>query len=306
MPQFAKQTSLTAVYTTLTERVNSQLTYVGKAIPGSATSDPVWQISRILVVGTITTEEFAASGTFTQIWDDRNTLFNPGAFFNQLSTNFDGVNDYITFGNNYAYTPAQAFSVSFYIKPQNFASTRIILGKVTNDANVYGWRLGLNTSGQLTSQVRAAGAALAGQAWPTVLASGTWYHVIWVWTGSSNQSGQRMYINGVKEVFTPPGNSMPDWTSAYPFEIGRAPANYYVGNIDEVSIWNKALTDADAIEIYNSGTPVDLTATSIAGNLVSWWRMGDNDVFPSVLDQKGVADGTMTNMTAGAFVSDVP
>ncbi len=290
----------------IVDRVNSQLSYTGYALPGALTSDSVWQISRTITQGTITTTEFADSGSFSQVWDDRNTLFGVAGFSNLFSLDFDGVNDYVTFGNNYAYTPAQAFSVSAWIRPQNFAATRTILGKVSNDANVYGWRLLLNTSGQIQTQVRAAGAALAAQTWPTVLSIDTWVHFVWAWTGSSNQSGQRLYINGALEAFTPPGNSMPDWTHVFPFEIGRAPANYFVGNIDEPMIWNKALSDAEVTELYNSGNPLNPTTTSMGGNLVSWWKMGDGDTFPTVLDQQGVANGTMTNMTSGDIEADVP
>ena len=44
------------------------------------------------------------------------------------------------------------------------------------------------------------------------------------------------------------------------------------GNLDEVSFWNKGLSAAECITLYNSGCPTDLKASS---GLVSWWRMGD-------------------------------
>lgn len=54
------------------DEVSDDLTYVGKALPGSETSDPVWRISRILTVGTETSEEFAeGTSKFDKVWDDR-------------------------------------------------------------------------------------------------------------------------------------------------------------------------------------------------------------------------------------------
>lgn len=287
--------------------VNSYLTYEGWALDAEAgDDDSVWLLKRTLKQGSITTEAWSDREEYNKRWDERNSAFDVGSPFYLLSTDFDGINDYLTFGNNYAYTPATAFSVSAWIKPQNFSAQRIIFGKVSNDANVYGWRVYLGTTGKVNTQTRAPAAALAAQEWPTALVADTWTHIAWVWTGSSNQSGQRLYINGVLEAFTPPLNAMPDWTHVYPFEIGRGPSAYYVGNIFHPAIWNKALVQDDIDEIYGAGSPPDLTTLAVAGNLVSWWKLGDGDTYPTVLDQKGVANGTMTNMTADDFEADVP
>jgi hypothetical protein len=82
------------------------------------------------------------------------------------------------------------------------------------------------------------------------------------------------------------------------------------GKIDEVAIWSAGLTNAEVLAIYNGGRPGNLGSHSRAASLEHWWRMGDGtgDVYPTVADQVGSADGTMTNMTSGAvnFVADVP
>ena len=83
------------------------------------------------------------------------------------------------------------------------------------------------------------------------------------------------------------------------------------GRLDEVSIWSKALTDADVTDIYNSGTPGDL---STSGSLLSWWRMGDNDggTGTTVTDVMGVGDGDAYEGTTpgwsatSGFDTDVP
>ena len=66
--------------------------------------------------------------------------------------------------------------------------------------------------------------------------------------------------------------------------IGRAGSyagDYWKGEIDEVAIWDVVL-DADAVTaVYNSGQPINLGDAKgnydNEGDLVSWWRMGDND-----------------------------
>jgi len=70
------------------------------------------------------------------------------------------------------------------------------------------------------------------------------------------------------------------------------------GKLDEVSIWTKALTDADVTVIYNGGTPGDL---SLSSSLLSWWRMGDNDdgTGTTVTDVQGIGDGIAYGAAGG-------
>ena len=84
---------------------------------------------------------------------------------------------------------------------------------------------------------------------------------------------------------------------------------YWDGVLDEFSIWDKYLTDAECIELYNSGTPTDLTASSMTGNLQHWWRMGDPTgpaTYPTIVDAKGSINATMTAMTSANIITNVP
>ena len=83
------------------------------------------------------------------------------------------------------------------------------------------------------------------------------------------------------------------------------------GNIDEVGWWDDStLTAAEVTALYNSGTPIDLKTDAgdyaSSGDLTSYWRMGDGDSHPTIEDNKGSNDGTMTNMDSGDLVEDVP
>ena len=70
------------------------------------------------------------------------------------------------------------------------------------------------------------------------------------------------------------------------------------GKLDEVSIWTKALSDDDVSDLYNSGTPTDI---SLSSSLKSWWRMGDNDggTGTTVTDVMGVGDATAYGAAGG-------
>jgi len=51
------------------------ITYVGEADPGSATSSAIWRVKRVTDDGSeLLTIEWAGGGNFDQIWDDRASL----------------------------------------------------------------------------------------------------------------------------------------------------------------------------------------------------------------------------------------
>jgi ribosomal protein L27 len=295
------------------EEVNAFLTYTGKSKINSADGSTAnWQIQRALKIGSEWTYSYAAGGSFNQIWDDRATLTYPGQntgtnLNNTLSCSFDGINDYVTAGDAFNYEHSQQFSVSLWIKPNNFAATRVFIGNV--DSSVNGWRIYHDTSGQINTQTRSAGGAYGPTVYTdSVLTALAWNHVVLTWGGGSNNNQARIWLNGVQSAIVPSlGTLTTTWLGANNLEIGRGPANYFSGSIDEVSLWNKVLDSTEIAEIYNVGTPNDLSTVSASSNLVNWYRMGDGDTYPTILDQISPAEsGTMTNMTSGSITTDVP
>ena len=143
------------------------------------------------------------------------------------------------------------------------------------------------------------------------ISAGVWYHCIYRYTGTSGAGNNVGYVmdgtnidSGTKTVnpFATTGN----------FLVGRnqaASGGYMTGYLDELSIWDKYLSDAEAIEVYNSGTPTDLAASSMAANLQHWWRMGDptgTSSYPTIIDAQGSLDLTMNNQIAGDIQTNVP
>lgn len=289
------------------DELSSTFAYIGFAKSGSLTSAAVWKIMRVFRQGTLHTIEEASGGEFTQIWDDRVSLFSSGVLGNSYSVNFDGVNDYVDFGNNYNFETSQAFSISFWVKPQNISATRCMISKCSSDANVFGYNICQTaTSGAVLVQFRTA-LALSSHTFTTTLTAGVWQHITATFSGNQNMNGWRIYKNAV--VGDTPGSSSNIGTlvNTASFIVGaRNTALFFAGNIDEVSVWNKSLSAAEVSEIYNTGQPADLAAHSAFANLQSWWRMGDSDTYPTILDHVGSINGTMTNMLSGDIESDVP
>ena len=57
----------------------------------------------------------------------------------------------------------------------------------------------------------------------------------------------------------------------------NAHADPFDGSFDEVSIWNRELTDAECIALYNSGSgAVTTTAVTNLSKLIAYWNFNDN------------------------------
>lgn len=292
------------------ETISSVKTFIGETYDVSDAnpdkSAAIWRIKRITIVGQQETVSWAGEGKFNQVWDDRETIFVDPPFTSAISTNFDGVNDYINFGNNFNYDISTAFSISLWIKPQNLAATRSIFSKAGPTPSVTGWMLRHDiTTGALFYQMR--GGNNRSHTSTATLTAGVWQHLVFTYAGGDNINGALVYVNA--SVGDTPASGAIGGTMlvGQDFLIGQRNAGFYFsGNIDEVTIWTKALGPAEVTELYNSGTPSDPTIHSAAANLTSFYKCGDGDTFPVWSDNVGVIDGTMTNMASDDFESDVP
>jgi len=195
-------------------------------------------------------------------WNEWNSdlVLTPG-FNNNFSTLLDGTDDYIDCGNDSGLNLTSAFTLSAWVK-QTTADDNMVLFRRTG-ANGYQIRLNSGTFNYY--------GGTGDRNFTTGLTSTTaWYHLVVTHTGSSVTG----YVDG-SQAGSSYSESITGVATA-DFLIGKhgtSPTNrYFNGYIDEVSVWDTALSSSAVSDLYNSGTPSDLTGSS---NLVGWWRMGD-------------------------------
>ena len=292
------------------EQISNAVTYHGENLSASpSTSDYSWRISRKITQGNMTIVDYADEGRFTQQWDARDSLFPAPEFVSQYSALFDGVNDHIDFGNNHNFNNATAFSLSFWIKANNFSAQRALWTKTSDDSNVFGWGLYHNNAGKLFLQARAS-AQLRSFTFNTVMTAGSWYHVTMTYSGSQNINGITCYINSVAENTPSSGGLSNTLLNTSTSKLGSRGSGFkYSGHMTEVSFWDKQLSASEVVTIYNSGTPSDLSLVSFNSNLINHYKLGDDDVLPTVSDNAGSVDGVYTNfstVTADVFKEDTP
>jgi hypothetical protein len=81
---------------------------------------------------------------------------------------------------------------------------------------------------------------------------GKWHYVAATYSGKI----LRLYVDGVKVGFKITNSSVPDNTGIQPLIIGAnygGPGGFFTGNIDEVRVWNRKLSDSEILKGYNKG-----------------------------------------------------
>ena len=210
-------------------------------------------------------------------------------FFSSYSLSFDGSNDYV---NGVGNCPTSAFTISVWAKKVGedgwyamySATTQIWFGIGDNE------QVRLHVGG--TPYIDTAS---------SVITVGAWHHIVATYDGSTTG---KIYIDGVDQSLTPSGTlELPDATAS---NIGRHPSglNYFSGNLDEVALWDAALSEKDIKRIYNNGMPNNLLlpgvyATDRTSNLKGWWRFEEGSG-TSVADSSGNGNtGTISGASSG-------
>ncbi len=119
-----------------------------------------------------------------------------------------------------------------------------------------------------------------------VLPLNTFSHIVGTYDGTT----VKFYVNGVLTNFFPFSLGT-IFNSTNPLIIGSN-AGTFVGKMDEVSIYNRAITQGEVTSIFNAGTAgkcVPIPTPAPVG-LVSWWQ-GENNA----LDSRSRNNGTLQN-----------
>lgn len=237
-------------------------------------------------------------------------------FANAYSVNFDGVNDRMdiadadsfSFGNG---TSDSAFSISAWIKT-TVGTGRGIISKYGSGG--YEWIFWIAGPNKLRlSLYDNATSVYQSRLGTTDINTGNWTHVVATYDGRGGSGGNiayqgiKLYINGTEESSYSDfsnGTYVAMHNTSRIVQIGSYNnAAFWTGNIDEIGVFNAELSASDVTNIYNSGSPADLSTYS---SLVHYYRMGDGDSYPIITDNEGSSNAVMQNMASGDIETDVP
>ena len=221
---------------------------------------------------------------------------------------FDGSNDYVAADgvtSNLGSSNGLPYTVSAWVYPDTtnrgaifaFNSTEasdenvvlLFYGK-SSEKKFHHWNIGGSYTGSTND-----------------FETGEWHHIVDVVDSSGNG---KLYVNGGLEGSWSNGSN----SSADRFSIGQeydgtgsTASDFFNGKIDEVAVWNVALSAADVTSLYNSGNGLNASANSgnydNSADLIGYWKFNEGTGSTLTDSTSNSNNGTLTNMDSSDWVT---
>jgi len=231
---------------------------------------------------------------------------------------FSGTNQFVVVSNSPALNPTNSISIEAWVYPTQLPTLEeITMDIATKDGETSSRQYVLTLDGhQVFSGHIGVPAGLQQIYGATPVHSNQWYHVVETYNGTNLV----LYVNGTLDGSMPV--SGPIITTTQPFRIGGGsppgtPPYYFKGKIDEVSLYNRALSMSEVASLYSAGSagkctnstpppPPPAVCVNAPSNIVSWWRAEGNAV-DSIDSNNGSISGALgfaTGAVNTAFLLD--
>jgi len=168
--------------------------------------------------------------------------------------NFDGINDYVSVSDSASLDITSAITIEAWVKPTIIDNHGILMkGALTDSQGVYNLVIGPPiTNNNVIFRLNGGTTDGSGQSSSITDMStrlNVWTHIVGTYDGIR----QKVYINGILEGNQPYSSSIS--TNNNPLYIGVYYSALYTfnGSIDEVRIYNRALSAGEVLNNYYSG-----------------------------------------------------
>ncbi|MDO9038806.1 MAG: LamG domain-containing protein, partial [Lutibacter sp.] len=190
----------------------------------------------------------ATSGSGTFSIND----FTFNGTISKSTIDFDGIDDYVDFGDKHSFT--SSFSLEAWVLQKAMVSSATIISKGNaKTTNKRGYHLALNNGKPNLTWYNNFGTALINLESPYALAIDKWVHIAATYDGSI----AKLFIDGLEvasgTLLGLPANGTEKFLigAVYDSDTPTVPKNNFYGYIDEVRIWNIALTVQQIREMMN-------------------------------------------------------
>jgi hypothetical protein len=181
--------------------------------------------------------------------------------------NFDGISNKIEVNDN-SQLQLTTFTVSLWV---NATSGYSLVNKSNwSDGSLETFNIGLGTE-LLNSSIKMNSNCFAGQGWNNITTNtgslyNSWKHIVVVFNGSN----VKHFVNGV-QVNSQPLVGLMDTCFGGKLKFGawwQSGPDYLNGKLDDIGIWNRALTQQEITNMYN-GVNYSDTCNAVSGSLVN-------------------------------------
>ncbi len=245
-------------------------------------------------------------GTYTLRWSvDCGKSDDVKITFTNCSTlDFDGIDDYVNFGDNYGFTGGP-FTFEAWIKPKSKDGSRTILSKKDISNPSGGFELKLTNGVPSIDGIGVSGLA------SNNVDTDRWYHIAVSFDGST----ATLYVDGIplgsKGNASNPGNTSAPFLLGAIYDSGAPnnPKNFFHGWMEEVRLWSKPL-NKDQIRLLmnqhildNAGAvqgeiiPIDAPDDLKWSDLQGYYRLDPIEI------SGGVTKDRATNKVSGKLIN---
>lgn len=204
---------------------------------------------------------------------------------------FDGIDDYIAIANSSGLTFNSGVTFSAWINASTLKMASIVdKVPVCSTGNNSGFRINVRDNGEVHTGIGCYGVGIGSVA-PNAYANNTWRLV----TGTWGPDGiAKIYIDG--QLIQSIQSNYFSISNSDIVEIGKG--NYsslyeqFEGKIDDIGIWNRALTQQEITNLYTSSTPISCLPDYVPTNgLVGYWPFCGNANDESGNGNNGTVNG---------------
>lgn len=249
----------------------------------------------------------------------------------------DGVDDYLALGSatNYHFSDSHiqntgvTITAWVYLNASPSTYTPIICIGRSGTNSYYGMHVGINSADKVVMHLMGLNGGVAGAGsnnrrtrvqTGSTLNIGAWNHVAVVFDGgmaSTTVPNWKIVVDGIDKTTNNSGTNaaltLNYSGNSFIGQNGKASSiNYFkAGYLGDVTIHSQKLTPTIIKDVYSSKSDgidwkqaVGGYTAAMVGNLVGWWRMGDDSKYPTLNDEGSFTyNATMTNMTDGDIVT---
>ncbi|WKZ30108.1 MAG: LamG domain-containing protein [Candidatus Dojkabacteria bacterium] len=240
-----------------------------------------WKFDEKSGATTINTGSMGASGngTLNNFSNDLRVLGKIGS-----AIKFDGVDDYISTPDHASFTWGNQLTVSAWFKSGSISEAKSLVAKSGNTSQ-FEFHLSLETDGRVRCWISTNGTANVPLAFSASInyTDNQWHFASCVYNGSN----LLVSVDGTRGTAVSRSGNIFNGTNS--LTVGGDPGwtgnNWFFnGQIDNVKVWNTALTWRELMLEYNSGAPI------------AYWKL-DEGSGTTALDYSGNGlHGTLTNM----------
>jgi len=165
---------------------------------------------------------------------------------------FDGTNDNLNLGNPESLRLTDDFTFTAWINwDTNAAPTNVIFASGNSDTHY--WCVGINDNPVNRLMLwEDSGSTVNAD---TVISKGSWHHVAVVKDGDSG-TNMRLYLDGANIGSGSVGSVEAAGIKAIGDRLEYPPKDPFQGLIDEVVVWNRALSAEEIQDLHDSGAPL--------------------------------------------------